>query len=109
MPIAFPTLLCGIILSQYPGILVKGDIPCTRKSTLSLDYRKQMIAELKDVSNDLGEKKFKIDHVIQALELKENDEGVVGEQEEKEDEDAGSSDAGSENEIEEDSDESPSV
>ncbi|MCI58239.1 hypothetical protein A2U01_0079493, partial [Trifolium medium] len=83
-------------------ILVKGDIPCTRKSTLSLDYRlfegehaayiatssvqqssatltrKQMIAELKDVSNDLGEKKSKIDRVIQVLELEENDEGVVG-------------------------------
>ncbi|MCI39039.1 hypothetical protein A2U01_0060268 [Trifolium medium] len=69
-----------------------------------------MITELKDVSNDLGEKKFKIDRVIQALELEENDEGVVGEQEEKEeDDDAGSSAAGSENEQGEDSDDSPSV
>ncbi|MCI61111.1 envelope-like protein, partial [Trifolium medium] len=39
MPIAFLTLLCGIILSQHPGILAKGDIPYTRKSPLSLDYR----------------------------------------------------------------------
>ncbi|MCI36689.1 envelope-like protein, partial [Trifolium medium] len=72
MPIGFHTLLCGIILQQHPGILVKSDIPCIRKSPLSLDYRlfegehvayiatpsvqqpsdsltrKQMIAELQD-------------------------------------------------------------
>ncbi|MCI86712.1 envelope-like protein, partial [Trifolium medium] len=39
MPIAFLTLLCGIILSQHPGIFVKSDIPRTRKSPLSVDYR----------------------------------------------------------------------
>ncbi|MCI76703.1 hypothetical protein A2U01_0097973, partial [Trifolium medium] len=43
--------------------------------------RKQMIADLKDVSKALGEKKFKLDCVIQALELEgetvvvENEEG----------------------------------
>ncbi|MCI63164.1 hypothetical protein A2U01_0084421, partial [Trifolium medium] len=85
------------------------DIPCTRKSPLSLDYRlfegghaadiatpsvqqasgsltkKQMIAELEYVSNDLGEKKAKIDRVIQALMLEENADAAEGEQEEKED------------------------
>ncbi|MCI85868.1 hypothetical protein A2U01_0107147, partial [Trifolium medium] len=31
-----------------------------------------MIAELEDVSNDLGEKKAKVDRVIQALRLEED-------------------------------------
>ncbi|MCI68378.1 hypothetical protein A2U01_0089639, partial [Trifolium medium] len=31
-----------------------------------------MIAELEDVSNDLGEKKAKIDRIIQALMMEEN-------------------------------------
>ncbi|MCI20232.1 envelope-like protein [Trifolium medium] len=129
MPIAFPTLLCGIILSQHLGILVKDDIPCKRKSTLSLDYRlfegahsaniatpsvqqssatltrKQMIADLKDVSKALGEKKSKLDRVIQALELEEDAEVMKGEQEDKEDAAAGSS----EDEQVEDSDESPTI
>ncbi|MCI88798.1 hypothetical protein A2U01_0110086, partial [Trifolium medium] len=52
-----------------------------------------MIAELKDVSNDLGKKKAKIDCVIQALLMEENADDVEGEQEEKEDDDEGSADA----------------
>ncbi|MCI91631.1 hypothetical protein A2U01_0112925 [Trifolium medium] len=65
-----------------------------------------MIAELQDVSNDLGEKKSKVDPVIQALILEENAEG---EQEEKEDVNQSSSVVGSEDEEVEDSDESPTV
>ncbi|MCH98861.1 envelope-like protein, partial [Trifolium medium] len=130
MPIAFPTLLCGIILKQYPGILVNTNVPCKRKSTLSLDYRlfegthaadiatssvkkptaaltrKQMITNLKDVSKALGEKKFKVDRVIQALELEENPEAVDAEQEEEEDDAAANSDVCDEDEQVEDSDES---
>ncbi|MCI81278.1 hypothetical protein A2U01_0102551, partial [Trifolium medium] len=53
-----------------------------------------MIVELEDVSNDLGEKKAKIDLVIQALLMEENVVVVEGEQEEKEDDDADSADAG---------------
>ncbi|MCI75027.1 hypothetical protein A2U01_0096293, partial [Trifolium medium] len=67
------------------------------------------IAELEDVSNDLGEKKAKIDCVIQALMMEENADGDEGEQEEKEDDEAGSADAGSDSEEVEDSDESPTV
>ncbi|MCI93728.1 hypothetical protein A2U01_0115026, partial [Trifolium medium] len=44
-----------------------------------------MIAELQDVSNDLDEKKSKVDRVIQALILEENTEVDMGEQEENED------------------------
>ncbi|MCI73626.1 hypothetical protein A2U01_0094890, partial [Trifolium medium] len=68
---------------------------------------KQMIAELEDVSNDLGEKKTKIDRVIKALMREENADVAEGEQEENEDDEAGSADAGSESEEVEDSDESP--
>ncbi|MCI81053.1 hypothetical protein A2U01_0102325, partial [Trifolium medium] len=67
--------------------------------------RKQMIAELQDVSNNLGEKKSKVDRVIQALMLEENVEAADGEQEEKDDVNQSSSAAGSEDEEVEDSDE----
>ncbi|GAU48358.1 hypothetical protein TSUD_282610 [Trifolium subterraneum] len=39
MPIAFPTLICGIILDQHPDILTKDDVPAKRLSDLSLDDR----------------------------------------------------------------------
>ncbi|MCI75628.1 hypothetical protein A2U01_0096897, partial [Trifolium medium] len=57
-----------------------------------------MIAALEDVINDLGEKKAKIDRVIQALRMEENADVAEGEQEEKEEDEAGSADAGSESE-----------
>ncbi|XP_050909205.1 uncharacterized protein LOC127122976 [Lathyrus oleraceus] len=39
LPIAFPSLICGIILSQQPGILSTSDIPSRRKSPLSIHYK----------------------------------------------------------------------
>ncbi|MCI19527.1 envelope-like protein, partial [Trifolium medium] len=39
LPIAFPTLLCAIILNQHPDICTAADVPCTREADLSLDYR----------------------------------------------------------------------
>jgi hypothetical protein len=39
MPIAFPTLICDIILAQYPGIFTEADVPSKRESDLSLDFR----------------------------------------------------------------------
>ncbi|MCI40597.1 hypothetical protein A2U01_0061830, partial [Trifolium medium] len=57
--------------------------------------RKQMIAELQDVSNGLGENKSKVDRVIQALMLEENVDAADGEQEENEDVNQSSSAAGS--------------
>ncbi|MCH94597.1 hypothetical protein A2U01_0015560, partial [Trifolium medium] len=107
------------------------DIPCKRKSPLSLDYRlfegaqaadiattsvqkssvtltrKQMIADLKDVSKTLGEKKSKLDRVIQAIELEENAEAMDAEQEEEED--VAGSDAGNETDKVDDSEESPAI
>jgi hypothetical protein len=39
MPIAFSSLLCGIILSQHPTILTADDEPCKRESHLSLHFK----------------------------------------------------------------------
>ncbi|PNX66906.1 envelope-like protein, partial [Trifolium pratense] len=39
MPIAFPTLICDIILSQHPGICTESDVPVTRPSALTMDFR----------------------------------------------------------------------
>ncbi|MCH82675.1 envelope-like protein, partial [Trifolium medium] len=101
MPIAFPTLLCSIILDQHPGILISTDVACKRESPLTLHYRlfegthvqdnivatsgkktsgsmtrKEMIADLKDTCKALDEKKFKLERLIQALELEDAAMGV---------------------------------
>lgn len=39
MPIAFPSLICGIILSQHPRILITSDAAIKKESPLSLYYR----------------------------------------------------------------------
>ncbi|XP_050876944.1 uncharacterized protein LOC127080674 [Lathyrus oleraceus] len=39
LPIAFPSIICGIILSQQPGILSASDIPSRRKTPLSIHYK----------------------------------------------------------------------
>ncbi|XP_050888880.1 uncharacterized protein LOC127094052 [Lathyrus oleraceus] len=39
MPISFPSLICGIILSQHPGILISSDAVSKRESPISLHYR----------------------------------------------------------------------
>jgi len=39
MPIAFPSIICGVILSQHPGILTENDVACKRESPLSLHHK----------------------------------------------------------------------
>ncbi|PNX97673.1 envelope-like protein [Trifolium pratense] len=39
MPIAFPSLLCGIILEHHPDIKNAIDVPMTRKSSLTLHHK----------------------------------------------------------------------
>ncbi|XP_050877205.1 uncharacterized protein LOC127080965 [Lathyrus oleraceus] len=39
LPIAFPSRICGIILSQHPGILSTNDLPSRRKPPLSVHYK----------------------------------------------------------------------
>lgn len=38
MPIAFPSLICGVILSQHPSILISSDSICKRDHPFSLHY-----------------------------------------------------------------------
>lgn len=39
LPIAFTTIICGVILSQHSGILVSTDVVSKRESPLSLHYK----------------------------------------------------------------------
>ncbi|XP_050914826.1 uncharacterized protein LOC127129746 [Lathyrus oleraceus] len=39
MPIAFPSLICGVIQSQHPGVLINSDDTCKRDPPLLLHYR----------------------------------------------------------------------
>ncbi|XP_058768263.1 uncharacterized protein LOC131641986 [Vicia villosa] len=38
-PIAFPSIICGIIVNQYPNILSENDTVCKRESALSFHYK----------------------------------------------------------------------
>ncbi|XP_050902129.1 uncharacterized protein LOC127111019 [Lathyrus oleraceus] len=77
LPIAFPSMICGIILNQHPGILCSNDLPSRRKPALSVHYKLfegshvedivmtsvmkkptskvGRIAELKEICKELGE------------------------------------------------------
>jgi hypothetical protein len=104
MPIAFPSLLCGIILSQHPNILTGDDEPCKREPSLSLHFklferdhaadidgpsrkvtpstmnRKAMIASMEATVRALDEQKKELEKVISALKQEEADEeGIVAE------------------------------
>ncbi|XP_050876799.1 uncharacterized protein LOC127080523 [Lathyrus oleraceus] len=39
LPIDFPSMICGTILSQHPGILSTNDLPSRRKPALSVHYK----------------------------------------------------------------------
>jgi hypothetical protein len=90
LPIAFPTLLCGIIISQHPGIVSSDDVAKKRESPLIFHYklfsnqhvpdivgtssqaapvqmtRKDVIAGLKDVCKEFDEKKEELDRMFDA-------------------------------------------
>jgi hypothetical protein len=108
MPIAFPTLLCGIILTQHPTILTANDEPCKRDSAFSLHFklfkgdhaadiagpsrkiaspkkapsstmdRKTMILSMEAVVRALDEKKKELEKVISALKQEEDEEAGIG-------------------------------
>jgi hypothetical protein len=105
LPIAFPTLLTGIILDQQPIILSAADVPKKRESPLTLHFklfesrhvadlvgasasasttatagtglmtRKEIVAALKDTCKYLDERKALFKRMILAL---ENEEAGVG-------------------------------
>ncbi|XP_058782077.1 uncharacterized protein LOC131656360 [Vicia villosa] len=100
LPIAFPSLICGIILKQHPGILKSKDSVCKRESALSFHYKllqrsdditsagtsqpsksvnkALLIAELKETCQELDNRKLKLEKLIQSLE-QSTDDGLAGE------------------------------
>ncbi|KAK2422616.1 hypothetical protein QL285_033139 [Trifolium repens] len=99
--IAFPSLICGIILDQHPNILLLEDVPCKRESPMTFAYklfegkhaadivvphnkvapagkaasssmtRKTMIISMEAAVKALDEQKFELEKVITALKQKE--------------------------------------
>ncbi|XP_058752219.1 uncharacterized protein LOC131625372 [Vicia villosa] len=96
LPIAFPSLICGIILKQHPGILKSKDSVCKRESALSFHYKllqrsddmtsagtsqpsksvnkALLIAELKETCQELDNRKIKLEKLIQSLEQSTDDD-----------------------------------
>ncbi|XP_058741431.1 uncharacterized protein LOC131613808 [Vicia villosa] len=101
-PIAFPSLLCGIILDQYPNILNEHDVVCKRESPLAFHYKlfqgkhvpdivmtsaetsksgasaskAEVIAMLKETCKELESRKTSLEKMISTLEMDENEEFV---------------------------------
>jgi hypothetical protein len=98
MPIAFPSLLCSIILDRHSTILISSDEACKRESPLTFHSklfkgkhapdivgpsskvvptpmsRKDMIASLEAACKALEKKKQSLEQVIVALKQEEADE-----------------------------------
>ena len=98
-PIAFPSLLCGIVLAQYPDILVEKDTVCKRAPALGLHYKlfqgthvpdivmtsaetstvkshskkTDVIAVLKETCKELDTRKRTLEDLIARLEQEENE------------------------------------
>ncbi|XP_050889814.1 uncharacterized protein LOC127095123 [Lathyrus oleraceus] len=102
LPITFPSMICGIILNQHPGILCSNDLPSRRKPALSVHYKLfegshvedivmtsamrrpvskvGAIAELKETCKELGEgirvaiaRKQSLEALIESLEQAEGE------------------------------------
>jgi len=109
-PIAFPSLLCSIILDQHPNIKTVKDIPNKRESPLTLHQKlfganhvpdivgtsenvpvaglmtkQEIVAALKDTCVMLDERKIQFELMIHSLERE--DAAVEDEQAESEEED----------------------
>ncbi|XP_058767797.1 uncharacterized protein LOC131641509 [Vicia villosa] len=98
-PIAFPSLLCGIILNQYPRILNEHDVVCKTESPLAFHYKlfqgkhvpdivmtstetsksgasvskAEVIAMLKETCKELESRKISLEKMISTLEMNENE------------------------------------
>ncbi|XP_058726172.1 uncharacterized protein LOC131597493 [Vicia villosa] len=101
-PNAFPSLLCGIILTQYPNILNEHDVVCKRESPLAFHYKffqgthvpdivmtsaktsksgasvskAEVIAMLKETCKELEARKISLEKMISTLEMDDNKEFV---------------------------------
>ena len=108
LPIAFPTLLCSIMLDQHPGLITGDDLPKKRESPLTIHQKlfgdnhapdlagtsesipaaksmtkEEIIVALEDTCVMLDEKKAQFEQMIHSLER----EDVVAEDEQAESED----------------------
>ncbi|XP_058774795.1 uncharacterized protein LOC131649067 [Vicia villosa] len=111
-PIAFPSLLSGIILDQYPNILNEHDMVCKRESPLAFHYKlfkgkhvpdivitsaetsksgalvgkAEVIVILKETCKELEARKMSLEQMIRTMEMDENEEFTdTEEMEEKDD------------------------
>ncbi|XP_058741243.1 uncharacterized protein LOC131613605 [Vicia villosa] len=101
-PNAFPSLLSGIILNQYPSILHDNDSVCKRENALSFHYKlfqgthvsnvgmtsagtskekyptrkAAVIATLKETCQELESRKLNLEKLIHKLEMEEDTEHV---------------------------------
>ncbi|KAL5133608.1 hypothetical protein HKD37_03G006903 [Glycine soja] len=87
LPIAFPTVLCGIMLSQHPNMLNYTDSVMKRESPLSLHYKlfegthdtcKVLEATIKATT----EKKMELERLIKRLSESGIDDGEAAEEDE---------------------------
>ncbi|XP_058740992.1 uncharacterized protein LOC131613330 [Vicia villosa] len=105
-PIAFPSLICGIILNQYPSILVEKDYICKRESALSFHYKlfqgthvpdivttsagtskdstpigkAAVITRLRETCKELESRKLALKKLISSLEMEEGAEFAENEE-----------------------------
>ncbi|XP_058753060.1 uncharacterized protein LOC131626240 [Vicia villosa] len=112
-PIAFPSIICGIIMNQYPNILSENDDFCKRKSALSFHYKLfqgthvpdtittsagtskdststgkvAVIAMLRETCKELESRKMTLEKLISSLKMEEGAEFVENEAGPEEDED----------------------
>jgi hypothetical protein len=54
-PIAFPSLICGIVLNQFPNILTDNDFVKRRESPLAFNYKLFLGKHVPDIAMTAGE------------------------------------------------------
>ncbi|XP_058733485.1 uncharacterized protein LOC131605106 [Vicia villosa] len=105
-PITFPSLICGIILNQYPCILVENDSICKRESVISFHYKlfqgthapeivmtsvgtskgssttgkAVVVAMLRETCKELESRKLALEKLISSLEMEEGAEFTENEE-----------------------------
>ncbi|XP_058759562.1 uncharacterized protein LOC131632861 [Vicia villosa] len=115
-PIVFPSLICGIILKQFPNILTDKDSVCKRASPLIFHHKLfqgthvydvntssagpskestimskvAMIATLQETSKELESRKLALERLISSLETSESAKSAYTDVEEQGEDDGGS-------------------
>ncbi|XP_058760249.1 uncharacterized protein LOC131633568 [Vicia villosa] len=110
-PIAFPSLLSGIILDQYPNILNEHDMVCKRECPLAFHYKlfkgkhvpdivmtsaetsksgasiskEDVIVILKETCKELEARKMSLEQMIRTMEMDENEKFADTEEVEEKD------------------------